>query len=43
MINYALNIFELPFDEDGKLAAQGDVIQPLLDKLMAHPYMDRAT
>lgn len=42
MINYATEyFFELPFDEDGKLAAQGDVIQPLLDKLMAHPYMDR--
>jgi len=33
---------DVPFDLDGKLAAQGKVDTPLLDELMRHPYFQKS-
>jgi len=39
----ARRLFEdVPFDTDGKLAAEGKVDTPLLDELMRHPYFQKA-
>ena len=40
MINRAVHVlYQKPFDEDGKMARSGDIIQNMLDELMEHLYL----
>lgn len=42
MINEACHIlYGLPYDDHGQIAKKGHIIFPLLEELMAHPYMQK--